>query len=212
MPQRRGLFVTFEGVEGSGKSTQARLLAEALAASGCSAVVVTREPGGTPLGDRIRDVLLDPGENGMEPETEVFLYLASRREHVAKVIVPRLGRGDVVISDRYADASVAYQGAGRGLGTDVVGSLNEIATGGVQPDVTFLLDLDPREGLDRLASRGGRDRIEGEGLEFHQRVRRAYLELAREEPARVVIIDAGADRAQIAAAVLGRVRELLSQR
>ncbi len=206
----RGLFITFEGVEGSGKSTQANALAERLRESG-TAVVLTREPGGTALGERLRDILLDLGERGMLAETELFLYLASRAEHVARVIVPALERGDVVISDRFGDASVAYQGGGRELGPSLVEALNETATRCVKPDVTFLLDLDPEEGLERLSKRGGgaRDRIETEALAFHRRVRDAYMGAAEREPSRFVVLDAGLDKVEIAGAVAGAVDELL---
>jgi dTMP kinase len=207
-----GLFITFEGVEGSGKSTQARALAERLRARG-NAVILTREPGGTPLGDRIRDILLDLGERGMLAETELFLYLASRAEHVARVIVPALERGDVVISDRFGDASVAYQGGGRELGASLVESLNEVATGCVKPDVTFLLDLEPEQGLERLSRRGGgaRDRMETEALAFHRRVRDAYLEAAQRERSRFVVLDAGLGEAEIAGAIARAVDELLTK-
>lgn len=208
---RRGFFVTFEGVEGSGKSTQANALAERLRADGAR-VVVTREPGGTPLGERIRDILLDLGERGMLAETELLLYLASRAEHVARVVAPALDRGDVVISDRFGDASVAYQGGGRGLGSTLVESLNQVATRGVKPDVTFLLDLDPEEGLGRLCGRdgGSRDRIEAEELAFHRKVREAYLEAARREPSRFVVLDATREQAEIADSVARTVEEIRS--
>lgn len=206
----RGCFVTFEGVEGSGKSTQASLLKAALEGRGYS-VVLTREPGGTPLGERLRTILLDVGQRGMLPETELFLYLASRAEHAARVVLPALARGDIVVSDRYGDASVAYQGGGRELGPRLVESLNEIATRGVQPDVTFLLDLPPEDGLSRLSGRvgGGRDRIESEALEFHQRVREAYLALAERASSRIVVLDALMPPQDIAAAVIERVEGLL---
>lgn len=208
-----GVFITFEGVEGSGKSTQAEALEKRLASRGVS-VTLTREPGGTPIGEEVRRILLDHGHAGMAPLTELFLYLASRAEHTAKVVRPRLERGEVVISDRYADASVAYQGGGRELGDAFVESLNRTATFGVKPDVTFLLDLDPRDGLSRLAAARGEtawDRIEREALEFHGRVRAAYLEAAEREPGRFVIIDARRPRGEIESAVSSRVDELLSQ-
>ncbi len=213
----RGLFVTFEGVEGCGKSTQAVALAAHLDGAGVPAVL-TREPGGTPIGERLRDVLLDHGSAGMRPATELFLYLASRAEHVAHVIAPLLDQGLVVIADRFGDSSVAYQGGGRGLGGRLVESLNDVATNGVKPDVTFLLDLDPGEGLDRLALRpadergGGRDRIESEALEFHERVRAAYLESVDRDPSRFVVIDGRLARDEITALVIAKVDELLRER
>ena len=174
-------------------------------------MLLTREPGGTALGERLRGILLDVGERGMLAETELFLYLASRAEHVARVIVPALERGDVVISDRFGDASVAYQGGGRELGASLVESLNETATRCVKPDVTFLLDLDPEEGLERLSKRGRgtRDRIETEALAFHRRVRDAYLAAAEREPSRFVVLDAGLDEVETAGAVIRAVDGLL---
>lgn len=210
----KGLFITFEGVEGCGKTTQARALLERLRAGGARAIL-SREPGGTPVGERCRDILLDIGNSGMRPATELFLYLASRAEHVAHVIVPRLEAGDVVISDRFGDASVAYQGGGRGLGAETVEALNQVATGGVKPDVTFLMDLDPRVGLERLVKGRGehsRDRIESEVLEFHTRVREAYLQSSRREPDRFVVIDARLSREEIEARVNAAVDALLESR
>ena len=214
MLERAGLFITFEGVEGCGKSTQATTLLERLRAGGLKATL-TREPGGTPVGERCREVLLDTGNTGMQPATELFLYLASRAEHVAGVIRPRLDAGEIVISDRFGDASVAYQGGGRVLGVETVEALNQVATSGVKPDVTFLMDLDPEVGLERLVRGRGeraRDRIESEVLEFHARVREAYLELSRREPDRFVVIDAGLPREDIAALIAAAVDGLLEER
>ncbi len=213
-----GLFITLEGVEGCGKSTQARLLVEHLEGRGVE-VVLTREPGGTALGERLREILLDIGQTGMRPETELFLYLASRAEHVAHVIAPALKRGSVVISDRFGDASVAYQGGGRGLGVDLVRSLNETATSGVKPNISFLLDLDAGEGLGRLDGRiqdgrpgASRDRIEREAIEFHRLVRQAYLEEAAREPGRFVVLDAGSHVEELAREIASRVDALLEER
>jgi dTMP kinase len=211
---RRGIFITFEGVEGSGKSTQVAALERRLVARGLS-VTVTREPGGTPVGEEVRRILLDLGHEGMLPLTELFLYLASRAEHTAKIVRPHLDGGDVVIADRFADASVAYQGGGRALGASFVESLNQAATAGVKPDVTFLLDLDPEEGLSRLAAGRGEeawDRIEREDLEFHRRVRAAYIESAGREPERFVLIDARKPPADIESIIASRVDELLNER
>jgi dTMP kinase len=214
MSRYPGLFITFEGVEGCGKSTQAQALLERLRADGVP-VTLSREPGGTPLGERFREILLDTGHTGMEAATELFLYLASRAEHVARVIIPGLETGEVVISDRFSDASVAYQGGGRGLGPATVEALNQVATKGVKPDVTFLMDLNPEEGLDRLVRGRGehaRDRIESEVLDFHRRVREVYLELSRREPARFVVIDARLSREEVEAQVTAAVDELLGER
>lgn len=211
---RSGLFITFEGVEGSGKSTQVRVLEEHLRERGIP-TVFSREPGGTPLGEQLRGLLLDPRQHGMLPLTELFLYLASRAEHVSRVVRPALERGAVVVSDRYTDASVAYQGGGRGLGWEIVEPLNRLATDGVKPDVTFLLDLDPEEGLARFSGEHGRparDRIESEALEFHRRVRAAYVDASTREPARFVVLDARRDPDEIARLVAQRVEDLLKHR
>jgi len=209
---RKGLFITFEGVEGSGKTTQATMLAEALTERGL-VVVLSREPGGTRLGERIRGLLLDRAETGMTALAELLLFLASRAEHVAKTVLPGLARDAVVISDRYADASVAYQGGGRELGVDLVQRLNETATAGVQPDVTFLIDVAPGTGQRRKAAADGApDRIERETLRFHERVRNAYLELAGREPGRFVVVDGERDPDEIALEVLTRTENLLESR
>ncbi|MBD3347592.1 MAG: dTMP kinase [Candidatus Eisenbacteria bacterium] len=209
----RGVFITFEGVEGSGKSTQASRLAEALAERGHD-VTLTREPGGTPLGERLRQILLDLGERGMTQEAELFLYLASRSEHVASVVEPALSRGGVVIADRFGDASVAYQGGGRSLGAALVERLNEVATRRVKPDVTFLLDLDPGTGLSRLSRRGSgeKDRIESEEVAFHERVRDTYLRSAEREPERFVVLDGALDADSLARLVMAEIDKLLESR
>lgn len=207
-----------EGVEGSGKTSQAAALSEYLEGRGVP-VAVTREPGGTELGEKVRRILLDPGCAGMVPLAELFLYLASRAEHVSRVVKPLLEKGVVVISDRFADASVAYQGGGRKLGADLVCSMNDVATEGVKPDITFLFDFDPEEGLDRLILSNesgvkgtGQDRIESEALDFHRRVRAAYLAAAEREPARFIVVDARRTREELASQVVGRVDELLESR
>jgi dTMP kinase len=182
-----GRFITIEGGEGVGKSTQARLLADRLRAAG-AVVLEVREPGGTPTGDRIRAILLDPSVT-MAPRTELFLYEAARAELTATVIVPALERDEVVVCDRFFDSSTAYQGYGRGLGADAVRDLNLAATGGVRPDLTVLLELEAGEAL-RRATTGGADRIEAESLEFHRAVIAGFAEIASGEPDRVVTVDA----------------------
>jgi len=190
-PQYPGIFVAVEGGEGAGKSTQVRLLADWLRAGGRE-VVTSREPGSTPLGQGIRALLLEPGRS-VSPRAELLLYQADRAEHVEEVILPALRRGAVVISDRYVDSSLAYQGAGRALAEEDVGRLSSWATDGLRADVTVLLDLDPRLGLGRAAARGsGTDRLEGESLAFHQRVRRRFLELALADHARYVVVEVAA--------------------
>ncbi len=185
-------FVSLEGIEGSGKTTHARLLVEWLRAAGHE-VVAVREPGGTALGERIRALLLEQSETGMSPWCELALYMAARAQLVREVIEPALARGAMVIADRFGEASVAYQGGGRGLGRARVRSLYGWVTGGLFPDRVILLDLDPREGMRRIvASRGtgGLDRLEREPLAFHRRVRNAYRAEARREPARFSVLDA----------------------
>lgn len=186
-----GIFITLEGPEGSGKSTQMTLLKSYLQGLGYD-VVTSREPGGTSIGDQIRDVLHDTGNTEMAPSAEVLLYSASRAQLVEQVIRPALSEGKIVLLDRYADSTLAYQGYGRGLDLGKLESLTEIATGGLQPDLTVLLDLDVAEGLDRRRDRGEEmNRLDLETIEFHNRVRRGYHQLAAKNPARWVSVEAG---------------------
>ena len=204
-----GLFVVFEGGEGTGKSTQAALLADALRAKAYD-VVLTFEPGATAVGRRLREVLLDRASTGMSPRTEALLYAADRAQHVAEVIRPALARGAVVISDRFVDSSLAYQGAGRDLDDHEVRRLSRWATGGLAADVTVLLDLDPVVGLERATGPG--DRIESEVLAFHQRVRSRFLDLAREGRGRYLVVDVeSADADAVHAVVLSRVETQLAR-
>ncbi len=183
----KGIFITFEGIEGSGKSTQAQLIRDLLIGMGFE-VVLTREPGGSPIGEKIREILLDSSNREMEAMTELLLYEASRYQHVAEVIRPALDDGKIVICDRFFDASTAYQGYGRGIKIDTVNKLNLIATNGLRADLTIVLDLPVEEGLRRLGRRP--DRIEGEKAEFHERVRQGYLKIAESEPERVKLLNA----------------------
>ncbi len=214
---RRGVFIAFEGGEGSGKSTQVDLLAAALIADGCD-VIVTREPGATDVGLRIRSLLLDrhaasgPAGVVLAPRAEALLYAADRAHHVASVVRPALAKGAMVISDRYIDSSLAYQGAGRTLPVEEVSWLSKWATGGLRPDLVVLLDIDPSVGMARVSGRGEADRLEGESLPFHERVRYAFLDLAAVDPRRYLIVDATRPIAEIAASVLERVRSLLPDR
>ncbi|WP_281174143.1 dTMP kinase [Hamadaea tsunoensis] len=207
-----GLFVVFEGGEGAGKSTQIALLADRLREQG-RPVLVTREPGATPMGVRIRKLLLDAHSEGGEaptPRAEALLYAADRAHHVADVVRPALDRGEVVICDRYVDSSLAYQGAGRTLSREELAELSDWATEGLTPALTVLLDLDPRIGLDRVAARGrGHDRLESEAISFHDRVRGAYLELAKAAPERYLVLDATLPPSAIADDVAVRVADLL---
>ena len=199
-----GRLIAFEGVEGAGKSTQLELLRRVLEGRGRE-VVVTREPGGTPAGERVRSVLLDP-EVELHPRAEALLFAAARAELVEAVIRPALERGAVVLCDRYLDSSLAYQGAARGLGQGPVEEVNRFATGGLLPDLVVLLDLDPASGLRRRA--GALDRIEAQDLGFHRRVRQAFRDLAAADPARFSMVDAAtpvpevADQIQAAALAL----------
>ena len=203
-----GVFITFEGGDGSGKSTQVALLADELRSQGYS-VVATREPGGTAIAEKIRDVLLDPANHEMGDRTEALLFAAGRAEHVHHLIRPAVTRGDVVISDRFMDSSVVYQGMGRGLGaTDVMG-LNMWATDNLRPDLTIILDVDAGFGLDRI---GDKDRIEQASPELHNKVRQGFLQLAAADPQRYLVIDASQTVEAIAAEVLERVEELLRER
>ncbi|GGK96627.1 dTMP kinase [Mangrovihabitans endophyticus] len=211
---RHGVFVVFEGGEGAGKSTQVTRLAEALRGGGHD-VVVTREPGATDVGARIRSLVLSPAEDGgvPSPRAEALLYAADRAHHVATVVRPALARGAVVISDRYVDSSLAYQGAGRTLPVPEVSWLSSWATGGLKPDLVVLLDVDPAVGMDRVDARGeGVDRLEGEHRSFHERVRYAFLDLAAADPKRYLVLDAARTAEEIGAEVTRRVDGLLSQR
>lgn len=184
----KGAFFTFEGVEGSGKSTQIERLQNTLQAQGRN-VDLTREPGGTPIAELIRGVLLDPAHTEMNAVAELLLYEAARAQHVEERIRPALNRGTIVLCDRYIDSTAAYQGAGRGLNTSDLETLQRIATGGLLPDRTFLIDLPVEEGLARASKGEESDRIERESLEFHEQVRVGFLELAKKEPDRIRVID-----------------------
>ncbi|GAA1914084.1 hypothetical protein GCM10009737_14270 [Nocardioides lentus] len=204
----RGVFVCFEGGEGAGKSTQSRLLVDRLRADG-HVVRPTYEPGDTPVGAELRRLLLDPATGDLAPRTEALIYAADKAEHVATVVEPALARGEVVVTDRYVDSTLAYQGAGRTLATDEVERVARWATGDLRPDLTVLLDLDPTAGLGRFS---GRDRIEGAGAEFHDRVRAGFLALAATDPATYLVLDARAPVAELHESVHVRVAELLGGR
>jgi dTMP kinase len=186
-----GTFITFEGIDGSGKSTHLRLLASFLKTKGCEALL-TREPGGTPVGNRLRAALLDIQEE-VDPLTELLVFAADRAQHVRRVLLPAIAAGRVVISDRYADATAAYQGAGRGFSPELIAEIIGLATEGLKPDLTLLFDLSVAESGTRTRRRtNGKhagDRLDGETAEFHTRVRDAYLRLAETEPDRVKVIE-----------------------
>lgn len=189
----RGVFLTFEGIDGSGKTTQLKRLAAYLRRRGFS-VLVTREPGGTPLGEQIRRLLLSTSSRGMDPRTELLLMFASRATHVAEVIAPALAAGTIVLSDRFTDASVAYQGYGRGLPLKFIRALERFACRGVKPDLTFVIDINPRTSLRRARqrlrrARADEARFERETRRFYERVRRGYRAMARAEPRRVLLVN-----------------------
>ena len=184
------MFITFEGPEGSGKSTQIRLLTSWLLAQNYD-VVTTREPGGTEIGDQIRGVIMDVGNTGMKPSTEILLYSASRAQIVNELIAPALSDGKLVLCDRYADSTLAYQGYGRGLDLQDLVSITEFATGGLQPDLTFLLDIDVEVGLNRrIINDEEMNRLDLEAIAFHKRVRAGYHELVASDPDRWIVINA----------------------
>lgn len=211
---KRAPFIVFEGIEGSGKSTQAQRLSKHLHDIGRT-TVLTKEPGGTPLGDRIRAILLDPAEDGMDGLTEMLLYAASRRQHVVDVIRPSIEHDAVVLCDRFTDATLAYQGFGRGLNLDRLREINAWVTDGVVPDLTLILDLPEEVGLGRARRRNQdqdlqlESRLEGEDMRFHRRVREGYLTLAEEAPQRYALVSAEGDADQVFARILEVVSERL---
>ena len=207
----RGLFITLEGGEGADKWVQAAALAQRLEESG-RAVVRTREPGGTPLGEQLRDIVLDlsssPGPT-LDALTETLLFVAARAELVRSVIAPALERSEIVVCDRFADSTLAYQGYGRGVELDVIRQLNAVATRGHRPDLTALFDLPVEEGLARAGGLGKPDRFEREDIRFHERVREGYLSLAASEPERWIVVDATRPADLVTEEIWPRVEELL---
>lgn len=209
-------FITFEGIEGCGKTTQMKILSEHLAEKGFP-VVITREPGGCPISLKIRDILLDAVNSNMVPLAELFLYAAARAQHVAEIIRPALDSGKIVLCDRFTDATTAYQGFGRELDLTLIEELNRLATGRLQPDVTILIDCPVEIGLGRALSRidataGAREeRFELESVQFHRKVRAGYLRLAAENPQRFIVIDGNRSMEDVEAAVREAVLSRLSE-
>jgi len=201
-----GLFITFEGGEGSGKSTQIKLLARRLE-SGSLTVRTLREPGGTAIGEAIRRILLDPDSAGLDPRAELLLYEAARAQLVAEVIEPALAGGEIVLCDRFFDSSTAYQGHARGLDLDEIGALNAAATGGLSPDRTLVLDIDVARGIERATCEGA-DRLECEDTAFHERVRAGYLAIAAEQPGRVRVVDASGTPDEVAERVASLLADM----
>ncbi len=204
--QQRGFFLSLEGGDGCGKSTQMKLLGKYLKRQKL-AHVLTAEPGGTRLGAALARLLLDPSRGRMSAKAELFLYLADRAQHVAEVITPALCAGKAVVASRYIDATVAYQAYGRGLPLSAVMSANELAGGGLEPDLTVLLDIPPQQGLKRLKGKG--DRLEREKLDFHQRVGEGYKMLAKAEPGRIKVVDAALPVAKVHAEIVELLEDKL---
>ncbi len=208
------MFITLEGPDGSGKSTQIKYLAEALRARGFN-VVVTREPGGTDISDQVREVIMKMKNTAMHPRTEILLFQASRAQHVEELIRPHLRAGDIVLCDRFADSTMAYQGYGHGTDLTILGQIIDFATGGLKPDLTILFDIEVEDGLARRQSGGGEwNRLDDYQLAFHRRVRNGYLQMAAGEPQRWLVLNAGLDKDAVKSnlidSVLPRVQAFLT--
>lgn len=204
-----GVFITIEGTEGVGKSTQCRMLCDALSKDSGRAVLATREPGGTELGEAIRRLLLDPDLPAMHGTAELLLMFAARAEHLERTIKPALAAGEIVVCDRFTDATFAYQGGGRGLDTTMIATLETLVQDSLRPDLTLVLDLDLAIAAERINDRGGLDRFEQERGAFFERVRAAYLARAAQEPERMKVVDANADPDTVHRRLLDELRPLL---
>jgi len=204
----KGIFITMEGPDGAGKTTQMEMLSESLKERGYE-VLLTREPGGTEISEAIRGILLDPANKEMKPETELLLYAAARAQLVQQVIGPAVEAGKAVISDRFVDSSVVYQGIARGLGIETVYAVNRPAIGKYMPDATFLLDLSAKEGIARKKDQAELDRMEQESLDFHEKVAEGYRTLAERDPERILTIDATLPKEVICDMIKGKVFSLL---
>ena len=216
MRNNKGVFITFEGLEGAGKSTQAKLLADKLTEAGYP-VTLVREPGGTKVGEAIRGLLADPQYDDMSPLSEVFLFAASRTQLVQQVIRPKLGEGTIVICDRFTDATLAYQGFGRGVHPTQLREISDICSWGVHPDVTFLLDIEPARGLNRVRTRSVEtltklDRFENLDLGFFEKVRDGYMAISPEEPFRFRVLDATGDVEPLAQKIFGLAMDMVKKK
>ena len=205
-----GLFITFEGIEGCGKSTQAKLLSEYLKKNGYE-VLLTREPGGPKISEEIRKILLNPNNKEMLPETELLLYMASRSQHTGEWIIPALQKDKIVISDRYYDSTIAYQGAARNIDYNIIKTITKYATFGLIPDITFLIDTPAEIGLSRIQPEEA-DRLEQESLEFHKRVRNGFLKLSQEENKRFFVINGQLSIKDINMIITKKIKELLKEK
>ncbi len=205
----KGIFISFEGIEGTGKTIQSRLLYEYLIKKG-NKVILTEEPGGTKVGLKIRELLLSVEHKGMIPIAELLLYNASRAQHVKEVILPAINRGVVVITDRFTDSTVAYQGYGRGIDLNLIDSIEKVVTDGLRTDITILLDVDVEVGLKRNRGINKTDRLELEDVEFHRRVRGGYLEIASKKPERIKLIDASKGIGEIHSKIVSIVMDFIN--
>jgi len=204
----KGVLISFEGIEGTGKTIQSKLLCEYLLKKGYNAIL-TEEPGGTQIGHKIRELLLSIDHKGMTPLTELLLYNASRAQHIKEVILPAINRGTVVITDRFADSTVTYQGYARGIDLNLIDSIEKIVTSGLRPDITILLDLDVETGLNRNRGINKMDRLELEDVEFHKQVRSGYLEIAAKEPERIKLIDASGSIEEVQSKIVKIITDFL---
>lgn len=207
------MFITFEGGEGAGKSTAIKKIVKKLETEG-KEIVLTREPGGTPIGEEIRSIILNKKNTDMDVRTEALLYAASRRQHIIQKIIPSLKQGKIVLCDRFLDSSLAYQGYARGIGIEKVYEMNLFATEGVEPDLTLFFDLDPEEGLRRIAANSQREvnRLDVETLSFHQKVREGFLSLAKKFPHRFIVIDASQKPDEVFTRAYKEIENILKRR
>lgn len=206
----KGLFITIEGPDGAGKSTQIPFIKRFLEEKGYE-VLLTREPGGTIIGEKIRDLILDKGHQEMSDVTEALLYAASRAQHVAELIIPAINEGKIVLCDRFVDSSIAYQGKGRSLGLESVRDINDFATVGLKPDITIFLDIDPEMGLKRVKATKELDRLEQEKLDFHRKVYEGYMELIHMYPERIKVISANQSIEEISKEIEIKLKTLIGE-